>query len=372
MYPQVTVELQEAFNLWRVNHSRGTQAGGRKALQSDLGLTRSVAQEILRLERENSGKGQPVKASFGNAQSEVVTEPIITGAKPNDFVITPEAAWNKLEIANEKSKAFEALRSNQQIEFPNEPMGLVILSDQHIGGSGADTQRMKYDAQVVANTPNMHAVLTGDAINNFIVSKLNHARAMDALRVDEQWQALKHYLGFFLDSNGKSKIVASLSGNHEQWTTKIAGFDMLRGLMPEHVLYDTDEINTKIKVGGFDSSWLFRHKTRYNSLYNVLHGAKQTVRMNNSDAPDVIVAAHIHRGAVYEQFYHNGQKKLGLLTGTYKVTDPYSRESGFGGGGKGNCLTVVITPDGQMQPFDDVKLAADFLEFQRMRSRLTK
>jgi len=39
----------------------------------------------------------------------------------------------------------------------------------------------------------------GDAVNNFVFAKLAHARAADALNLDEQWIALRHYLTFFLD-----------------------------------------------------------------------------------------------------------------------------------------------------------------------------
>lgn len=364
----LTEELQQRFLTWRATHPARLRGNGRNALALALGITDTQARRLIEFEDMNPVK-PPEPQNLKLEPDPSPSAPTITGAKPNDFVISPDDAWQKALRAGEKNLEFERLRANQRIGFPDQPIALCLLSDQHIGANGTDYKQMQHDAEVVARTPGLYGVLTGDAINNFIVQKLIAARVKDALEIDEQWQALKKYLTFFHDENGKSKLIASVSGNHEQWTTKIAGFDMLRGLMPEHVLYDTDQIDVKIQVGAFETSWLFRHKTRYNSVYNALHGAKQTIRLGELD-PDVIVTAHIHRGAVYEVLYHQGRKRLGLLTGTYKRFDAYARQEGFGGGGKGNCLTVVISPDGTMQAFDDVKLAADFLEFLRMKWRL--
>jgi len=297
------------------------------------------------------------------------SQPILHGVKVADQLPNAASIWEKAEKANEADKTLVQKRQSQSIEFPNEPIALCVLSDQHIGAHGADYAAMRHDAQVVAQTDGFYAVLTGDGINNFIVSKLVSARAADLLRVDEQWLALEHYFSFFVDKHGQSRIVAAVSGNHEQWTYKIAGFDHLKNILPKQILYDTDQLEATIKVGAFSSSWLFRHKTKYNSVYNALHGVKQTLRLGSSD-PDVLIAAHIHRGAGYEVFYHQDRKRLGILTGTYKTNDAYPRQEGFGGGGKGNCVSVVITPDGRLIPFDDVTSAANHLEMERMKHRM--
>ena len=293
---------------------------------------------------------------------------LIRGATAAEFTPDASSVWERAKAANAKSKAFETMRDHQSLEFPDEPIALALIGDQHLGGTGTDYAALEHDARTVAKTPGMYAVLMGDAVNNFVFAKLAHARAADALNLDEQWIALKHYLTFFLDTHGQTKIVAVVSGNHEQWTPRVAGVDVLRGLVPEKALYDTDQILTTIKVGAFSSGWLLRHKVRYNSVYNALHGTKQTLRLGQFD-PDVIVSAHVHRGATYEVFWHQDKKRLGILTGTYKTTDAYARTEGFGGGGKGNCVTVVISPDGTMQPFDDITMAAAFLEFKRLMWR---
>ncbi len=293
--------------------------------------------------------------------------PMVQGVMVSD---TPDPAeiWAKAKIANAQSKAHVEKRQNQLIDFGSKPVAIAVLSDQHIGGTGTDYSAMERDAKIIASTEGFYAVLTGDAVNNFIVSKLVVARVADALKIDEQWLAFEHYLKFFVDEHGVNRIVAAVSGNHEQWTYKIAGFDHLRNLLPKQILYDTDQLECVFKVGAFSSKWMFRHKGRYNSVYNALHGVKQSLRLGSSD-PDVICAAHIHRGAVFEVFYHQDRKRLGVLTGTYKTEDAYARQEGFGGGGQGNCVCLVLTPDGRITPFDDAQSAANFLEMERMKAR---
>jgi hypothetical protein len=297
-------------------------------------------------------------------------QPILYGVKVSDLTPDPSSIWEKAKKINSQVQQHVEARQNQLIDFGGKPVAVAILSDQHIGGTGTNYQAMERDARIIANTDGFYAILTGDAINNFIVSKLVAARVADALRVDEQWLMLEHYIKFFTDEHGTNRILAAVSGNHEQWTHKIAGFDHLKNVLPKQILYDTDQLEVTLKVGAFSSKWMFRHKTKYNSVYNALHGVKQSLRLGSSD-PDVICAAHIHRGAVFETFYHQDRKRLGILTGTYKTEDAYARQEGFGGGGQGNCVCVVITPDGKITPFDDAQSAANFLEMERMKARLT-
>ncbi len=292
--------------------------------------------------------------------------PQISGLTVEASMPDPEKVWAKAVFEQEKHEAEQRFRQNQVITFPPQPICLVCIGDRHIGAPGTDYKALRRDSELIAHTPGMYAIDTGDGVDNFIKAKHQDARAADPLRIDEQWILLQETLRWLGD-----RFLISVSGNHNHWSYKIAGWDIFRSLLPQNVLYDPDEVAVTIQVGTAQWRWIIRHKTRVNSIYNALHGHKQHIRLGMQDA-DVIVAAHIHRGAVYEVFYHQSQRKIGILTGTYKIFDSHVREEGFLGGGLGTTVAVVMHPEGWMQPFDNLKAAATFMETLYFQTRLRK
>lgn len=241
------------------------------------------------------------------------------------------------------------------------PVGIALISDLHIGGSGTDYDKMFDDARIVKETPGMYAMLPGDNIDNFIKGKLVSANFATGLPVIGQWALFQRFLEII-----SSKLIAAVAGNHDNWTLDLAAVDYLAHLLPNYVLYDPYEVRTTIKVGKSKWNMLLRHKVRYSSIYNPLHGIKQHYR-NGDWAFDIGVAGHVHRGAVYEPFYAHGKKRWAILCGTYKKIDSYPLAEGFVGGGEGDSVALIMTPDGRMEVMDDLRLAASFLGYLRQQ-----
>jgi len=320
----------------------------------------------LRRRRGNATRAQRIQAVLdeharkGNVNG---LAPAIEGPTPRTPAIDPNVVRDAVIAAQEAVERRAALRDRSSISFPGgKPIALAFISDIHFGSQGTDYVRAFADAEVVASTPGMYAVFHGDGIDNFIPGKLERARRSAPVTIDEEWELFKIWLEKISD-----KLVVAVSGNHDNWTRMLGGVDFLKGLLPAKVLYDPDELCVRVSLGD-SASWcvLIRHKTRFNSVYNPLHGIKQTVRFHSVD-PDIAVSGHVHKGAVYEVWYHQGIRRLAVLTGTYKREDEYARREGFvSGGGTGTAVVVILKPDGSMIPIDDIETGAEIL--QRLRA----
>ena len=65
------------------------------------------------------------------------------------------------------------------------------------------------------------------------------------------------------------KLIAVVSGNHDNWTFSMSGIDIVKRLLKKtKVLYDRDEIRTIISVGNQEWEFCIRHKWLGSSIYN--------------------------------------------------------------------------------------------------------
>ena len=287
--------------------------------------------------------------------------PEMIGPTPETPDVDEDVVYRAVLAAQAGLRRRQDLRDRARITFPDDkPVALVFISDIHFGARGTDYTAAFADAEIIANTNGMYGIFHGDGIDNFIPNKLAQARRGAPITLDEEWALFK----IWLEKLG-GKLIVAVAGNHDNWTRLLGGVDFLKGILPKRVLYDRDELFVRVTLGGFEWKLLIRHKTRFNSVYNPLHGIKQTVRFHRHD-PDIAVAGHVHRGAVHEVWYHQGARRLAILTGTYKTEDEYARQEGFtSGGGRGNTVSVILMPDGSSVALDDLSMAARMLKLLR-------
>lgn len=309
--------------------------------------------------REPAGNEHNVRA----APAETETPPILDGITAEDLELDPDVLYRRALETQRHREALAAKRRLQSITFNAEPVALALVSDLHFGASGTDYEAARRDAELIASTPGMWAGFHGDGLDNFVIPALAHANR-GPVDVRGQWRLFEAWLGWL-----GGKFLFTCGGNHDAWTDRMAGFDHLRNLVPKQTLYDPNQVYLTMRVGPASFRGLIRHKTRFNSVYNALHGIKQQWRLGEHDF-DFGVAGHVHRGAVYEPFYGHGKRRWAVLTGAYKVEDSHALAEGYLGGGKGTAAAIVFTPEGVAQPFDDLEVAADFLQFLRLKARL--
>ncbi len=183
-------------------------------------------------------------------------------------------------------------RRQQTIRFPNRPVGISFAADNHIGNEGVDYERMFAEAQLIADTENLYAINVGDVVDNFINGKLMALRMFTSFSIPEEWALAKHYL----ETIGP-KLLALVSGNHDQWSTAVGGVDQLRDVL-SHVrpdaLYGTDELLVNIEVGPLSIPARIRHKWQYSSVLNPTHGIERAFERDQAKPFLLGVGAHTH------------------------------------------------------------------------------
>ena len=292
-------------------------------------------------------------------------EGVAAGSEPSLPTVTGKTARPRLDadsIRREAEETFadamrsDSLRKNQRIEFAHGPIAIFFVGDQHIGNPGTDVARMYREQEEMLETPGGYVILTGDLVDNYIVSKLQMENAKDELSVQKQWALAKDYVSRFGD-----RLIGVNSGNHDQWSTKLSGIDYAQQITPDDVLYDADEIRATVTIGGSRSVNLWvRHKGRGSSIYNITHAQERAARFDSSQ-PDVFVGAHIHQGAVAREFILDGKRKLAMMSSSYKVYDGYQRQEGFASNDASTAVALVIEDDGSFWGTSNLGAARKYL-----------
>lgn len=160
------------------------------------------------------------------------------------------------------------------------------------------------------------------------------------------------------------KLLALVSGNHDQWSTAVGGVDQLRDVL-SHVrpdaLYGTDELLVNIEVGPLSIPARIRHKWQYSSVLNPTHGIERAFERDQAKPFLLGVGAHTHVSGLARQFNAGGRTGLAVICGAYKVYDPFALRMGFAEANKSTAVTVIFHPEYGMSAYDNLELAVEDL-----------
>lgn len=298
--------------------------------QNDLSSVRDL--DLQKKEMEISALKQRLKIAEGTrpeVQVVAAYEPLPTS--------TPEARWKAAEVDNAEHIRKALLMAQFSVELPDEPCAITFVSDQHISiGNTVDLQRMREDAQKIAEVDGCYAILGGDATDNHI----KHRSAVLAARSQpsDQFELFEWYLSIFAH-----RVLVAISGNHDLWTNQMAGVDVLSGLLKQQrVCYAPDEALMTVKLGSQTYRIGVRHQYRLNSSFNETHAVKQWFR-NGEHNWDIGCICHNHSGCI-EPFMGHGIERWACRPGSYQIASAYSRQFGYNTTYP-TCPTFVIWPD---------------------------
>jgi hypothetical protein len=231
-------------------------------------------------------------------------------------------------------------RRSQAIAFTDDSVALVCMGDLHIGGEGVDYPRLLADCDLIAQTPGMWAVLTGDLIDNFVKPKLLGLRMGTRMTIPDEVEMLRQMLAKI-----GPKIVAVVAGNHEMWTQQMVGIDYLREVMAAinpTALYDAYDCRFQARLPcGKEWQVRVRHRWRGESIYNATHGIERGRLFDGGF--DIGIGAHTHIGGLVRAFNAEGQTCMAVLCGTYKAHDPYARQLGVRATTLDAAVSVVMS-----------------------------
>jgi hypothetical protein len=355
------------------NRAWAMREAGQSNLQiaGNLGRTKdSVANKLTDL-KQNPPRQQPVtqgNQSLHHAANEMELAALREQVRRTSPPVVVRSEWDEDEPDGPNVKALwehaekdcdrriERTRKQAQfsVEFDAKPIAITFVSDQHIApGTPVAMKRMREDAELIARTPRLFAVLNGDGVDNHI----KHRSAILASRStpDDQWRLFDYYLQIFHES-----ILVVTSGNHDAWTVGLGGTDVLRRIAEANkVRYAKHEARLSVKVGQQPYSVAMRHQYRLNSSFNQTHAVKQWFRLGEADF-DIGVVSHHHECAV-EKFIARGQVRVAIRPGSYQITSAYAADLGYNPSIPA-CPTVILFPGSRrMWTFHDVRDGAEAL-----------
>jgi hypothetical protein len=345
--------------------------GGIAAAARALGLARSTLDARMRRtfpepEPEQVQEKQSIEASglkAENARLKNYVAELESGGKrlPVESRAIPPVEvsdlWRHAEQENEQRIAYARERHKFALKLDG-PVCISFISDQHLSiGNTVDMRRMREDAELIAETDGAYAVLGGDGADNHC----KHRSAMLAARSQpsDQWQLFDYYLSIF-----GSKIVALISGNHDNFTVQMAGVFLLAWIAKQKRLcYAPDEARIDLTVGKTLYKLAVRHQYRFNSSLNLLHTVKRWWAHGEAEF-DIGCICHHHESAV-ESFTFHGLERWGCRPGAYQITSAYSRQYGFNTT-EPKCPSFILYPDERrILGFVDIRGALKTLKAER-------
>lgn len=259
--------------------------------------------------------------------------------------------------------------TDAQVAIPTDaPVGIVFSSDWHIGNEGTDHRRILADNEVIAGHPRLFAALGGDGTDNFVDGmRLSHAGHNPVFDYGgQQWAIFRHLLQPLVDSQS---ILYVSTGNHDGWTTRVAGIDATLGHLqgvPE--LYVGQGAVITLIVGSITYRVFRRHRNRWSSVHNPHHAVVMEYQCNSRDF-DAGVIEHQHQPG-YALFDGKRRpdgttKRVSIRTGTYKTLDPHAQEFGYDYGAW-DLPVLLLWPDRfYMQPVLGLDNAIELLDALR-------
>lgn len=279
-----------------------------------------------------------------------------------DLALTSDELLTRAVEATDRDVSRHAVEAQLRVRIADDrPIAVTFASDQHIRESGPIyLRRMLDDADLIARTPGCYVVLGGDGADNHI----KHRAAMvgGGSKPAHEWRMYDAYLRRF----GPDKVLAMVSGNHDDWTRDEAGVDMVAELAKRNrIAYCPDEVQVELTLSSQVWRIGVRHQYRFGSAFNKTHSVKRWWEMGETDW-DVGVLCHHHEAAM-EPFKKHGLWRVAFRPGSYQQTSSFGRRYGFNSS-EPTCPTVILWPSSRrFVPFLDVHEAVDYLATLRAR-----
>lgn len=280
----------------------------------------------------------------------------------------PEKIWRHFEALHDEMSNLSAVHTFARMEITAEkPIGLVFLSDVHIGGRGTDHARLRRDIETIANTDGLYVYWGGDSMDNFILGgKMMAASREQIAQPDIQWVLFEYIL-----KKIAHKIVAIGTGNHEAWSEAIAGIDGVSQLADKlNLVYTKHGGVLDLQVGRESYRIMRRHRFPYESNLNLTHAIKRMYDMGPVSF-DVGVLEDRHQPALESFTRHpwdrGGRDIVALRPGTYKINDAYAASQGYYHGMIANPVLIFHPNTWRIDTFKHMEPGIEILGLLRNR-----
>lgn len=238
--------------------------------------------------------------------------------------------WDRMAERHKDYKESWEADSRIEYKFPkNRFIGIVYLSDFHLGHEGVDMPRLEKDVKILNKTDNMYSIWVGDEVDNFLDMNKHAEAVLNSVAPPKDQLYMMKYLISLID-NPKSKILLTLKSNHvAARLKKHCGVDYYNSFWSDRgVFYGGDEVYARLQVGNIEYNTLTRHSYRGGSKVHLTAACKALMMKSKYENIDVVALGHTHCGAL-ELFQYRGKMRLAVQASTYKTFDTFGASLGF-------------------------------------------
>jgi hypothetical protein len=249
-------------------------------------------------------------------------------------------------------------KTNQSLNFPaNQPICIVNLADVHFGHYSVNVHRVFSDLDVINKIPNCHVNLLSDLTDNFIGSWTTSINHNNPITINQQYALRLEYL-----KRLKPQLKAVVSGNHDNWSTDLIGYDVLANELNSikaNTLYDTQQLDYTLCMPNQSYRIRLRHMWKGRSELNPTYGIEKMAMAEKTF--DIGVGGHFHIGSYYREFNNYGNKGAAILCGTYKEHDEYAAKLGLYKVNDGTAVCLIIHPDFGILGINNIHAAYEYM-----------
>ena len=243
--------------------------------------------------------------------------------------------------------------------YPDLPAYIWLNTDDHIGSVMTDYESFMRDFNTVKNRPNFSLISNGDEIDHFMtINKASGGVYENPMSPQQQGRLFQK---MFKGMDDLDKIIAFSFGNHNQWL-RGAGYKFENTWLEN---FKAPVLNcggvVTIKYGEQEYKVAISHMHWGSSKLNPTNACKRMLEHDYPEA-DIIFLGHTHQKEVLH-FNRAGKDHVGVIGGTYKTSDEFGSEHGYGSC-RGNIggITLAIFPDTKkIVPFYSIQEAEEDL-----------
>lgn len=213
------------------------------------------------------------------------------------------------------------------------------MADLHIGDSQCDHKLIKERIEHIKNTPNAYCVLDGDLMDTAIASSIGDTYAATLQPMEQLQRCVEIFEPI------KDKILAVLSGNHENRVYKSDGIDITELMCRQLGISERYSPTTALLFIRFGAKARSHGKTNARQCYTmyVTHGGgggrKEGGKINRlADLASIVdadcyVHAHTHLPLIFKEAYfrvNSGNSSVALVDKLFVNTSAYLNYGGYG------------------------------------------
>lgn len=238
--------------------------------------------------------------------------------------------WNSRfnQKAQEYRETEEQLQNSVEIQLPDRPARINLISDIHVGGPHTDYSRIEQEVETILRTPDSYVFLLGDEADTFFWAETAINDTIE--QIPQQYYWYREFIRYVSDNN---RLLGVWEGNHTAWTRKVGrSFQSMLQEVTNAPLFSGIGYVT-LNVGNTQYRIVGSHQYPGNSQFNNCHPEERAIRFGSAWGADIVVGGHTHKKQITQKPFQSFNDETQIVTqvslGAYKTHDSYGNRLGF-------------------------------------------